>query len=61
MFEKQLTFVRESYAELRRVTWPTRKEIWGSTLVVLIVVGIIMLCIAVFDFLLTLTVRFLVR
>jgi preprotein translocase subunit SecE len=61
MFERAVAFLRESYTELRRVTWPTRKEIWGSTVVVLIVVGIIMLSIAVFDFFLTLLVRFIVR
>ena len=61
MLEKATTFLRESYAELRRVTWPSRKELAGSTLVVLIVVGIIMLFIALFDFLLTLAVRFIMR
>ncbi|MCK5241580.1 preprotein translocase subunit SecE [bacterium] len=54
------TFLRESYAELKRVTWPSRKEIMGSTLVVFIVVGILMLFIALFDFLLTILVRMLV-
>lgn len=61
MLEKTMTFIRESYAELKRVTWPTRKEILGSTLVVLIVVGILMLCIGLFDFILSVIVRFLVR
>ena len=60
MFGKRFTFLRESYAELKRVTWPSRKEIMGSTLVVFIVVGILMLFIALFDFLLTILVRMLV-
>ncbi len=60
MFEKTLTFLRESVAELKRVTWPTRKEIMGSTLVVVVVVGIIMLFIALFDFVLALLVRMLI-
>lgn len=60
MFRKMFTFLRESYAELKRVTWPSRKEIMGSTLVVFIVVGILMLFIALFDFLLTILVRMLV-
>ena len=38
MLEKTMTFLRESVAELKRVTWPTRKEIMGSTLVVVVVV-----------------------
>jgi len=61
MLEKTRTFLRESYAELKRVTWPTRKEILGSTVVVVIVVGILMLFIGVFDFILSLLVRFIVR
>jgi preprotein translocase subunit SecE len=61
MFEKSGTFLREAYAELKRVTWPTRKEIGGSTVVVLVVVGILMLFIALFDSLLALLVRLLVR
>jgi preprotein translocase subunit SecE len=61
MFAKMTGFLRESYAELKRVTWPTRKEIGGSTLVVVIVVGIIMLCIGFFDFLLSILVRLIVR
>ncbi len=61
MFDKTITFIRESYGELKRVTWPSRKEIMGSTVVVLVVVGILMLCIGVFDFLLTLLVRIIVR
>jgi preprotein translocase subunit SecE len=60
VFQRIITFIRESYAELRRVTWPSRKEIMGSTLVVFIVVGILMLFIALFDFLLTILVRMLV-
>ncbi|NTV53693.1 MAG: preprotein translocase subunit SecE [Candidatus Firestonebacteria bacterium] len=61
MFEKMTGFIREAIAELKRVTWPTRKEIGGSTLVVLIVVGILMLTIGVFDFLLSILVKLIVR
>jgi|WetSurSiteA1Bulk_404760.scaffolds.fasta_scaffold583160_1 preprotein translocase subunit SecE len=60
MFEKTQTFLRESVAELKRVTWPTRKEIMGSTLVVVVVVGILMVFIALFDFVLALLVRMLI-
>lgn len=60
MFKTMINFFRDSYAELKRVTWPGRKEILGSTAVVFIVVGIIMLFIALFDFLLTFVVRLLV-
>ncbi|MBN1595339.1 preprotein translocase subunit SecE [candidate division FCPU426 bacterium] len=58
--QKIIAFIREAYAELKRVTWPSRKEIMGSTLVVFVVVGILMLFIALFDFLLSMIVRMLV-
>ncbi len=60
MLEKVTAFFRDSYVELKRVTWPSRKEIFGSMLVVFIVVGIIMLFIALFDLLLSVIVRTLV-
>ncbi len=61
MLEKSLSFLREAYAELKRVTWPTRKEILGSTLVVLIVVAVLMTFIGLFDFFLSILVRLLLR
>lgn len=30
-----LTFIREARAELRKVTWPGKKQVWFSTLVVI--------------------------
>ena len=30
-----LTFIREARAELRKVTWPGKKQVWYSTLVVI--------------------------
>ncbi|WP_350449766.1 preprotein translocase subunit SecE [Aminobacterium mobile] len=33
--EKILSFVREARAELKKVTWPGKKQVWYSTLVVI--------------------------
>ncbi len=33
--ENILTFVREARAELKKVTWPGKKQVWYSTLVVI--------------------------
>ncbi|GAB1399473.1 preprotein translocase subunit SecE [Aminivibrio sp.] len=30
-----LTFVREARAELKKVTWPGKRQVWYSTLVVI--------------------------
>lgn len=34
--EKVLDFVRDSRAELKRVTWPTKRQVWHATLVVIV-------------------------
>ncbi len=41
LVEKALQFLREVRAEYRKVTWPSRKQTLGSTIVVIVVVMII--------------------
>ncbi len=43
------TFVTEVCVELSKVTWPTRKETWAQTIVVLIVSIIAAVILGVFD------------
>lgn len=43
-------FFRESYAELRKVTWPSREEVGNSTKIVLISVTLIAVALGVVDF-----------
>lgn len=40
----------ESYIELRKVTWPTRRDAWNMTLTVIIVSAIMSLLLALADF-----------
>lgn len=49
LLEKSLQFLREVKVELKKVTWPTRKQTMGSTLVVIILVMIISLFLGVVD------------
>jgi preprotein translocase subunit SecE len=51
--DKSRTFFREAYAELKKVSWPTPKDIWGSSVVVLIFVTIFTLLTMLIDFLLS--------
>nr|PZN86014.1 MAG: preprotein translocase subunit SecE [Acidobacteriota bacterium] len=37
MFGRARRFLTEVRAELGRVTWPTRREVWATTIVVIIV------------------------
>lgn len=36
MLDRWKTFLRETRAELKKVTWPKRKEVYGTTLVVIV-------------------------
>jgi preprotein translocase subunit SecE len=47
--ERFNSFLREVRVEARKVTWPSRGELWESTLVVLVTVAIISCFIAVVD------------
>jgi preprotein translocase subunit SecE len=46
---KSIQFLREVKAELKKVTWPSRKQTVGSTVVVLVLVMIIALFLGVAD------------
>ncbi|MBI5896574.1 MAG: preprotein translocase subunit SecE [Desulfobacterales bacterium] len=48
--DKSLQFLREVKIELKKVTWHSRKQTMGSTLVVIILVMIISLFLGVIDF-----------
>jgi preprotein translocase subunit SecE len=52
-------FLSESLFELRKVVWPTRQETWRITGVVLLVVLIISLLLAGFDFLISIVIKWL--
>ncbi len=50
-------FLKEVRVESRKVTWPTREELWESTMVVLVTVAIISCFIAVVDQAMSVLVR----
>ena len=47
--DKSVQFLREVKVELKKVTWPSRKQTMGSTVVVLVIVSIISLFLGVVD------------
>ena len=51
--DKVLDYIRESRAELRKVTWPTKQQLWYSTIVVVIVTLIASAYLGLVDLLLT--------
>lgn len=51
--EKVLDFIRESKAELKKVAWPTKKQVWYSTLVVVALTFVVGAYLGLVDVLLT--------
>ena len=51
--EKALDYIRESRAELKKVTWPTKQQMWYSTLVVIVVTFMVSAYLGLVDLLLT--------
>lgn len=49
-FRKAADYLREVQMELKKVTWPTRKQTAGTTLVVIILVFIVAAFLGVFDY-----------
>ena len=60
-WEKILQFFREVRVEIKKVTWPTRKETLASTVVVLVTTFIIGAFLGVMDFLLSAGVEQILR
>jgi len=50
IFQKIGRFWRETIGELRKVTWPTAKEAWELTKVVLLVTVIMSLVLGIMDY-----------
>ncbi len=48
--QKSIQFLREVKVELKKVTWPSRKQTMGSTIVVIVLVVIISMFLGVVDF-----------
>lgn len=55
--QKSIQFLREVKIELKKVTWPSRKQTMGSTVVVIILVMVISLFLGVVDFSLSSLIR----
>jgi preprotein translocase subunit SecE len=54
-------FVKEAWQELKKVHWPSRKETYAATAVVLILVFLLILYLALIDYGLTMVIERVVR
>ena len=48
-YQKSVEFLKEVKVELKKVTWPTRKQTSGTTVVVIIFVFIVAVFLGIFD------------
>jgi preprotein translocase subunit SecE len=49
MFKIGIEYLQEVQSELKKVTWPTRKQTMGTTLVVMVLVAIVSIFLGLFD------------
>lgn len=61
MANKVVSFLEETKAELKKVTWPTRQEIIGSTAVVLFSTAVLAVFIGFFDYVFAIVMRILIH
>ena len=50
--KRVIRFFQESYAELKKVTWPSREDVRSSTKIVLVSVVLIAIALGIVDFVL---------
>ncbi|NLL62551.1 MAG: preprotein translocase subunit SecE [Candidatus Atribacteria bacterium] len=51
IFQKLVNFIKEARAELKKVTWPNRKELISSTIVVMVAVVLVAIYLGLIDLL----------
>lgn len=61
MFAKISNFISEVTVELKKVSWPTRSELIGSTIVVIISVAVMAAYIGICDFIFSKAVHLIIR
>ena len=58
---KRISFLKEVYEELAKVTWPTREQTIRYTILVIIVTVVVGLFLGGFDYILTLLTAFILE
>jgi len=59
--ERMTTFLQDVHAETKKVTWPSRKDVMGSTVVVVVAVFVIAGFLGIIDFILSLLIGSLIK
>ena len=56
---RSVQFVKEAWQELKKVHWPTRKETYQATMVVIVVVAVVAIYVGLVDFALSFAMQYL--
>jgi len=59
--ERVTTFLQDIQAETKKVTWPSRKDVIGSTVVVVVAVFVLAGFLGIIDFVLSLLIGLLIK
>lgn len=59
--ERVGSFLQDVHAETKKVTWPSRKDVMGSTIVVIVAVLVIAGFLGIIDFILSLFIGLLIK
>ena len=59
MADKAIQFLSQAKAELKKVTWPTRKQTLASTGVVMVIVAVMAIYLGIVDLILAKIVKFI--
>lgn len=58
---RSVTFLQEVWAELKKVHWPSRKETYAATAVVLVVICIVAIFLGIVDLALSTVIQAILR
>ena len=61
MANKITNFLNETKTEVKKVTWPSREEVMGSTVIVLIATAFLGAFCGVFDFIFSVLIRLIIH
>lgn len=53
IFKKLIRFIKEAIAELKKVSWPGKKQVMGSTGLIIVMIIIFALFLGLIDFILS--------
>jgi len=61
MFKNVIKFIQEAFSELKKVSWPSRDQVWDSTKVVIVTVVVISIFLGLVDILFSYLIKMVIQ